>query len=1070
MIGNTSTPLKKKLFSLIRHRLYGPFLFFTLLSFVLLYKPLLTPGTFLGGDWSLPYTSTQFAVAAQNYSSSWLELSSLVGNYQSYLTDVLFIIPYYTAAMLGLSGATVSKLYLFLVYILAGASMYRLLRSLALSLPTALTGGALYVTSPFIFNYTIMGWINVLFAMALFPLFIHYVLQSFTQKSVRSSVIAGLIWTIAMVQSTAIFWYAAGVGACLLGTVRSKKRAAWAIGMSLFMLLMVSLFHAHWIINLVRTPDPIIYGSANVLSGISLGTWAKLSLTNLIKGWGSLFNYSYEYSYLGWLRFLSFILPALALGALLSKKKGGPPRIPFVILYLIPFCMYLAGPATISLLPFSNIIRDVARMTVLISFSLVVLASYTIERLLHTRGPALKGIVLALLFLSINPFWRGELWGEKQHEEDIRLRNYVAKEEILNAERYLHEQEGPFKVLYFPFGQATNDYSQERFRGAYNEVATVFSTYARHPGRIATTDKNTGGLNAFYTHLQNTMRSGSAAEINAFLDLLNTHYLVFSHDRMGPSDWHALQTIQALPGTESVIDEERVSVFKRNTDTSEVSSSAYIVYAALGQENVAHVQTLLDTTTPFSLFEAPEYYQTEILPEQTLHPLTTIADTTWHPGWSWPTPTHAQGTIGYRMMILFETIREVTARDPISKIDHTLWHTAKRAQEAAHVGSPSTNKDRFEKQKEVLFKRLNAVPDEQRDAEYYNMLIKTHHYLQRIAAEYGYTEAAATFSGWVTAQEASIAAHLETLRSVRDEALVTTAELLPVQETITTQLTTPAQVIVDSASSAFTPLSFTQIGQLILTNDHPLRGRLVELVEQAAEKENGNEVPLIYRHTSPITAHGQTHTFSLAVQEPAIVLITQDIETIADPYLPRKKEANVVTREVVTAIEEVTPATLYTREIRPEHNTAALHVYLFSTATNPVESVRLTTPRKEATARILRTDTFTHAPTLTTTKEHATRYRVHATDVDGPFGLILRQRYHPGWEIVSDHEITVPTHAVADGYANGWVIDPGTETGALTFTIEFTPQRTTRIGGIISILTLITTLFYLIRTRQPSVS
>jgi hypothetical protein len=74
---------------------------------------------------------------------------------------------------------------------------------------------------------------------------------------------------------------------------------------------------------------------------------------------------------------------------------------------------------------------------------------------------------------------------------------------------------------------------------------------------------------------------------------------------------------------------------------------------------------------------------------------------------------------------------------------------------------------------------------------------------------------------------------------------------------------------------------------------------------------------------------------------------------------------------------------------------------------------------------------------------------------------VFSESYDPNWS-ARTNGLDMQQHFVANGYANGWYVN---QVGNLTITIEFLPQRLADIGDIVSVLTLISSVILLSRTR-----
>jgi len=97
---------------------------------------------------------------------------------------------------------------------------------------------------------------------------------------------------------------------------------------------------------------------------------------------------------------------------------------------------------------------------------------------------------------------------------------------------------------------------------------------------------------------------------------------------------------------------------------------------------------------------------------------------------------------------------------------------------------------------------------------------------------------------------------------------------------------------------------------------------------------------------------------------------------------------------------------------------------------------------------------------LTYQKLLPTSYTVNV-DSQGPFFLVFSESYDPNWSARANG-LDIQQHFVANGYANGWYVN---QVGNLTISIDFLPQRLANIGDIVSVLTLLSSVILLSRTR-----
>lgn len=98
-------------------------------------------------------------------------------------------------------------------------------------------------------------------------------------------------------------------------------------------------------------------------------------------------------------------------------------------------------------------------------------------------------------------------------------------------------------------------------------------------------------------------------------------------------------------------------------------------------------------------------------------------------------------------------------------------------------------------------------------------------------------------------------------------------------------------------------------------------------------------------------------------------------------------------------------------------------------------------------------------PQITYVKHNPTRYSVRVKDSNSSFILILSELFNSNWEAILDDGTKVKKHFLANAYANGWLIE---KSGDFNLTLEFAPQRLLDLGKIISFLSFVGGLVYII--------
>lgn len=78
-------------------------------------------------------------------------------------------------------------------------------------------------------------------------------------------------------------------------------------------------------------------------------------------------------------------------------------------------------------------------------------------------------------------------------------------------------------------------------------------------------------------------------------------------------------------------------------------------------------------------------------------------------------------------------------------------------------------------------------------------------------------------------------------------------------------------------------------------------------------------------------------------------------------------------------------------------------------------------------------------PTMRVTSASTTSFHMKVTGATKPFWLVLGESRNAGWNATVDGKVASITPALVDGFANGWLVDPG-RTSTISFTLRWTPQ------------------------------
>ena len=79
-------------------------------------------------------------------------------------------------------------------------------------------------------------------------------------------------------------------------------------------------------------------------------------------------------------------------------------------------------------------------------------------------------------------------------------------------------------------------------------------------------------------------------------------------------------------------------------------------------------------------------------------------------------------------------------------------------------------------------------------------------------------------------------------------------------------------------------------------------------------------------------------------------------------------------------------------------------------------------------------------------------------DADEPYWLVMGQSFNPGWHATTADGTDLGPPTLINGFANGWLVNPGEVGPDAKIVIEWTPQRTVWIALALSLIGLLVTL------------
>lgn len=534
---------------------------------------LITPGKISGGDWSLPETSEQGDVFASMGMFKWHYTVSLFGSQTVTSNDYWFSI--FTGILpLNWLGGAFEKVLLIFLFTLAGFSIHSYCRFLKLRVEPSILGGFFFITSPLFFNYTIIGWIHVLLSMGLLPFALITFTKSIKEQKVSYAIITGLLYSAAMLQSQTLIWYPLAFILLSFFIISSKEQVKLCIKSFAIIFTIFFLIHSSWLIPTMLLPDQVV---SQTVSQFDINRFAlRLNYINLLRLWGSLFNYQYESSVSPTLLFLTLLPPFLAYLALIVRKKDRMVLF-FTVLSLLPPILFM-GRELFQYVPFSNVIRDSSRFMTLSALSYSVLIAMSIDVLL-IKGDKTTPIniyknllaytlLFFILLSSSYPFLVGGLYGDSKYGYDIRLRALEYPNEYYEINHLLAKEESSSKALYLPLGDRLDLEYNKKFHGSYTEITDVFARYSTTPGIIALTDRGIGIPTSFVQFLLLSLNSDRSFSLVSLLSLANIKYVVIrlnTNERPGDLSMEkSSHKLEVLEGFRKIYNNSFIAAFENS--------------------------------------------------------------------------------------------------------------------------------------------------------------------------------------------------------------------------------------------------------------------------------------------------------------------------------------------------------------------------------------------------------------------------------------------------------------------------------------------------------------------------
>lgn len=589
------------------------------ISLVIFLKLFFMKGSIFGGDWGFPDDKTQLYQYLKSLLYSWSHLGDIYGTRQLSPMSIIFVGPIYLFTLFGLKVSLIMKFILVLIFTLAASNMNLFLRYLKISKWPSFISGLVYITTPIFFNYSLMGWFYVLLSMALMPLFLYLFLRAINERRYVFALLASLVFTLAILQSQTMVWYPLIMLAVVLAQIGDLKKLLVSIKYFSLILISFILLNLYWLPSMLLLSDQGVAGSDIVKSTISIGTSLRLATYNIVRLWGSLFNYQFESSFPTSLILISFVLAFLGLISFLYYKKYKNSLRFLLIIFIIPFLFYFLDREIIAKLPFSNVIRDVARFSTVSTFALTALASITLNEIFNLEGRKKRWIItiiIMLLIANISPFLLARQYSSDTSGYDFRFRTLEWPTEYRQLEDKMVQDKLSGRAIFLPLGGLVSLTDDLRFNGSYKEITDVYAGFSPISGSIGFSDRSQGAPAEIINLIDQSINSQNIDLLYQWLVSTKVNYLVVRKD-MQFYNWSPDQFANFVQGLNKLVENNSAEIYfdKGNILALKINStSPFSVSPGLVEVN-SGFSTILDDWVPPDVIDESDFSQTEHLLE-----------------------------------------------------------------------------------------------------------------------------------------------------------------------------------------------------------------------------------------------------------------------------------------------------------------------------------------------------------------------------------------------------------------------------------------------------------------------
>jgi hypothetical protein len=389
-----------------------------------LFAVIFSKGDVAQGDWLLPLTSKAAISDFSSLQFSWRYSGFGAHSFGSWgfpyfsMLNALF-------SPLGFFGGAEVKILSVVLIAFSGMAVFALAMSLKLNFSSAFLAGLFFMTTAVVFDWLIFGWIYFLMGYALLPLSILITAKYLKTSDVRYMLANGLIVSVALAQPSFIVIYPViTLIFVLFMSWRNHSLLMKGLFYTMFSLGIWLLTMMRFFVSYAKMGVFAVYN--NDLMGAIVAQFSNLEVpSNLLRFWGSTWNYQFETYFPKELVFLSFVPFIVAIMALLlkphEKKVFFWASLYFFVLFA--FIAYVHMTFLVNNVPFGSVFQFPCVFYIPACIGIAILLGYANQALLDfskkihkNKKQQLMRISSSLLILLVIvggglPFWLGATSG-----------------------------------------------------------------------------------------------------------------------------------------------------------------------------------------------------------------------------------------------------------------------------------------------------------------------------------------------------------------------------------------------------------------------------------------------------------------------------------------------------------------------------------------------------------------------------------------------------------------------------------------------------------------------------------